>query len=60
MTVADYRKRHRRCRTCKHAVNSGLYYSICRAKNKRRSVRVEDYGLQGMFCKIYEPKESEE
>ena len=60
MTLTEYRKRHRRCRTCKYACDSGLYHSLCKAKNKRCSVRVEESGLRGMFCKIYKPKEDAE
>ena len=59
MTVAEYRKNHRRCRTCKHACNHWTYGSMCKAKNARRSTRVEDLWLRGMFCKVYEPKECE-
>lgn len=57
MTVNEYRKKHRRCRTCKHAYS---YFSgwVCKAKNKRGYYSlVESEGLKGMFCRVYEAKE---
>lgn len=31
MTVNEYSKKHKRCRTCKH-LSKGLGYDICKAK----------------------------
>lgn len=56
MTVNEYRKKHKRCRTCAHAFpsNAGWY---CKAKNTRSIHSLEYEELKGMFCRVYEAKE---
>ena len=58
MTVNEYRKKHKRCRTCKHlSVPMIGTYDRCEAKGFRFEYSVSTYSLRGCFCKLYEPKE---
>lgn len=58
MTVNEYRKKHKRCRTCKH-VSRKMFeeHDLCEAKGFRFDYSVSTYSLRGCFCKLYEPKE---
>lgn len=56
MTVNEYRKKHKQCRTCKHF--KGHWISdTCMAKGLEFPARTRNSMLRGRFCKIYEPKE---
>lgn len=58
MTVEEYRKKHKRCRTCLYAYALSGLNVRCKAKN----IVISDYGsleycgIRGMFCKLYQPK----
>lgn len=54
--IDTYRKRHRRCRTCKYAktVNSGLNW-FCATKNATHVGHLTNTGIKGCFCKLYSP-----
>ena len=59
MTVNEYRKKHKRCRTCKYA-NIGsrnFLHDYCEAKNIQFEEPISSTFLRGCFCKLYEPKE---
>ena len=58
MTVNEYRKKHKRCRMCKH-LSVGTCYDKCLAKRIefRETTNRGLYRLCGCFCKIYEPRE---
>ena len=58
MTIREYRKKHRRCRTCKHAKDRGLFW-ICTAKNKYHDRSLSRMGLNGMFCPVYKAEEGD-
>lgn len=53
MTVNEYRKKHKRCGTCKH-FNEGWVPNRCMAKGLRFIAYMR---YRGCFCKLYEPKE---
>lgn len=59
MTVNEYRKKHKRCRTCKHARIGGFatQHDYCVAKGFRFDDPASTTVLRGCFCKLYEPKE---
>ena len=57
MTVEEYRKKHKRCRTCKHLKLSFNWY--CEAKEKIFDGNPKSSSIKGMFCRVYEPKEME-
>ena len=54
--VNEYRKKHKRCRTCKHFEN-GYGVDQCNAKCIIFTIPVNFIFPSGCFCKIYEPKE---
>lgn len=58
MTVNEYRKKHKRCRTCKHLKHLFCWY--CSAKEKTFSGNPKSSSVKGMFCRVYEPKELEQ
>lgn len=62
--VNKYRRKHKRCRTCKYSYtynNSNGVNWECRAKNFRINFYdIKQSTCEGMFCKLYEPKEFEE
>ena len=53
-TVNEYRKKHKRCKTCVHAkqCNAGWY---CWAKGSWHAGQPD--GIQGCFCKLYKARE---
>lgn len=57
MTPNEYRKKHKRCRTC-------MYYSInCRTFNYDEICTVKNAKTKenkGRFCRVYKAKEFEE
>lgn len=55
-TVEEYRKKHKRCRTCEYAYQPLGLNARCRAKNIVLSTTLSDCGSRGMFCKVYRPK----
>jgi hypothetical protein len=59
MTVEEYRKKHKRCKTCKH-LYSGFALDRCKAKNFTFLNSVDYTIFKGCFCKLYEPKEYKE
>lgn len=59
MTVNEYRKKHKRCRTCKY-LQEGFGIDSCKAKGYRFSGHMKDSMLRGCFCKLYEPREYED
>ena len=56
MTVEQYRKKHKRCRTCIYAYEPMGLYARCKAKNTVLGACLEYCGFRGMFCKLYQPK----
>lgn len=56
MTVNEYRKKHKRCRTCVHAFSGNVSW-YCKAKNARSIRSLEYEGVKGMFCRLYKAKE---
>lgn len=61
--VNKYRRKHKRCRTCKYSHNYRNYrnYCACTVKNSILDYcDVELLTTKGMFCKLYEPKEFKE
>ncbi len=57
MTPKEYRKKHKRCRTCVYAYER--WGAKCRVKNIALGgyQTLEYCGLRGMFCRAYQPKE---
>lgn len=55
MTVEEYRKKHKRCKTCMYAYEPFGLNAICKAKNKTLGSLLIYCGLKGMFCKLYKP-----
>lgn len=55
--VEEYRKKHKRCRTCVYAVDLVGLNAICKAKNLNLGSSLVYCGSRGMFCKLYQPKE---
>ena len=55
----EYRRRHRRCRTCAHTkddVNSHYCRGwVCTIKNMFHEGHITDAGLRGILCVYYEP-----
>ena len=54
MTPNEYRKKHKRCGTCKYWNEPYLGYEhpgMCCVK------KADKYNNQGRFCRVYEPKE---
>lgn len=56
MTVNEYRKKHKRCSTCKHYRDS-YCDGECKAKCISFITPVDWIFPRGCFCKIYEPRE---
>lgn len=57
MTVEEYRKKYKRCRTCKYAYEPVGLNARCKAKNTTLNSTLAYCGFRGMFCKVYQPKE---
>lgn len=58
MTVEQYRKKHRRCRTCVFANPRWSYWDwCCEAKNIVHNGKPYHGKRKGMFCRLYQPKE---
>lgn len=55
MTVNEYRKKHKRCRTCNHLAYCFNWY--CKVKEKTFTGNPKTSSTKGMFCRVYEPKE---
>jgi hypothetical protein len=55
IAVEEYRKKHKRCRTCAHA-NESWGVAICKAKNIPLGYSLRYCGTKGMFCKLYQAK----
>jgi hypothetical protein len=54
MTPNEYRKKHKRCITCKYSdYDNGL--SICLAKGKVAASDLRINLLKGRLCKVYNP-----
>lgn len=62
--IRRYRAKHRRCRNCKHAIDTTRYY----IESWRCSVTgmyyhnhiLDECRFKGMLCKYYEPREDQE
>ena len=54
MTIEEYRKKHKRCKTCEWAGQSNVTWR-CIAKGTVYVGRVGETGLKGCFCKLYQP-----
>lgn len=58
MTINEYRRKHKRCRTCKHVGCQPFgSFDHCMAKGFQFTEPVSMTVLRGCFCKLYEPKE---
>ena len=57
MTVEEYRKKHKRCRTCIYAYEPIGLRARCKAKNTIIGDALIYQKFRGMFCKVYQPKE---
>ena len=59
MTVNEYRKKHKRCRTCVYGEVrlGGEFY--CRAKRQMIKGGLHQTKIKGMFCKVYKAREEE-
>ena len=56
--VMEYRRKHKRCRTCEYAIENGGMYWRCKIKNKAGNTGLVRYaGLSGVLCKVYKAKE---
>ena len=55
MTVDEYRKKHKRCKTCVYA-NQKIGNWVCIAKGTCVEGDVGDYYFRGCFCKLYEAR----
>ena len=55
MTVDEYRKKHKRCKTCQHA-HKQVSGWICEAKGSWYEWSPGAYTLKGCFCQLYKPK----
>ena len=55
MTVDEYRKKHKRCKTCKYATEK-IHGWVCVAKGTYVDGNVGDYYFRGCFCKLYEAR----
>lgn len=63
MTVIEYRRKNKRCRTCMYAKQNEYSSSFggltwfCKAKEQLYDGRVATMRLKGCFCELYSPKE---
>ena len=57
MTVDEYRKKHKRCKTCVYAEIKFSYCWRCKAKCKSFDSDLERTILKGKFCKLYKARE---
>ena len=55
MTVDEYRKKHKRCKTCMYAIQNN-YGWYCSAKGDSYEEKLGWSGLKGCFCKLYYAK----
>lgn len=53
MTPNEYRRKHKRCRTCIYC-KEGITRYFCRVKDKSTNERM------GRFCKVYKAREFKE
>lgn len=58
--IDRYRRKHKRCRTCKYSLQE--YGTPTRWECKAKCKKISYYDIKrsicrGMFCKLYEPKE---
>lgn len=55
MTPNEYRKKYKRCRTCKYwKWNSWFLFGSCKVK---RTIKTD---AQGRFCRVYKAREFKE
>ena len=54
--IIEYRKKHPRCRYCKHASQDYCSWK-CLAKQKKHMGSVSDTTFKGMLCGVFEFKE---
>ena len=52
MTVAEYRKKHKRCKTCHYAESFSDGW-CCYAKGTTYFGELGQTGIKGRFCKLY-------
>ena len=57
MTPNEYRKKHKRCGTCKHWTEPVLGYEHSGVCDVKKS---DKYNTEGRFCRIYKAKEYRE
>ena len=55
--IIEYRKKHPRCRYCKHAYQNTFEWK-CLAKQKGYYGSVSNTTLKGIFCELFEVKEN--
>lgn len=55
MTVEEYRRKHKRCKTCVYA-RQEISSWICGAKGTLVEGKIGWYPLRGCFCKLYRAK----
>lgn len=66
MTVNEYRRKHRRCRTClfSYQNNYSSFYGshtwYCKAKAQIYEGQVAREKLKGCLCDLYEPKPADD
>ena len=56
ISVDEYRRKHKRCKTCVFASQSNVSWYCC-AKCSSYVGRVSDYKLKGCCCKLYKAEE---
>ena len=57
MTPNEYRKKHKRCSTCKYWIEPVLGYEHSGVCDVKKS---DKYNTEGRFCRIYKAKEYRE
>ena len=55
MTPNGYRRKHKRCGTCKYWILPLTDSSVCAGKCKVKVVN--KFNTDGKFCRVYKPKE---
>lgn len=56
MTVNEYRRKHRRCRTCRYL--NYLCEDLWECKAKQKDISTDPHKTRaGMFCRVYQPLE---
>lgn len=56
ITVDEYRKRHKRCKTCAYVSQNNIGWH-CLAKGDYYIGSASNRSLKGCFCKLYKAKE---